>query len=148
MVISKCAGPFNMESLLSDKEEGAPGPYEDATTRSTPRSRAAVRLPQQEGSATRPGAGNRAERHSMKPSNNSLDSLQGPVGDGGGGDRSSIAKNNARLFIRNLSFKADKDSLRAHFEELGEVVDVNIPRRPDGSVVGCAFVEYKKVLYS
>ena len=65
-----------------------------------------------------------------------------------GGDRSSIAKNKARLIIRNLSFKADEDSLRSHFEELGEVVDVNILRKPDGRMVGCAFVEYKKVLYS
>ena len=66
----------------------------------------------------------------------------------GGRDRSSIAKNKARLIIRNLSFKADEASLRSHFEELGEVVDVNILRKPDGRMVGCAFVEYKKVLQS
>ena len=36
--------------------------------------------------------------------------------------------------------------MRAHCEELGEVVDVNILRKPDGSLVGCAFVQYKKVL--
>ena len=66
----------------------------------------------------------------------------------GGRDRSSIAKNKARLIIRNLSFKADEASLRSHFEELGEVVDVNILRKPDGRMVGCAFVEYKKVMQS
>lgn len=82
----------------------------------------------------------------MKPNNNSRDSLQEPVRDGGGGDRNSIASYSKRLFVRNISFKVDEDSLRAHFQELGEVVHVNIPRRPDGSLVGCAFVQYKKML--
>ena len=36
--------------------------------------------------------------------------------------------------------------MRTHFEELGEVMDVDILRKPDGRMLGCAFVQYKKVL--
>lgn len=65
---------------------------------------------------------------------------------GGVQTASSIAKNKARLIIRNLSFKAEDSSLRQYFAQHGEVVDVNILKKPDGRMVGCAFVEFKKVI--
>jgi len=58
---------------------------------------------------------------------------------------SSIAKNKARLVVRNLSFKADEDTLQNLFSKHGQVVDVNILKKADGRMVGCAFVEFKKV---
>merc|ERR1719445_558987 len=58
---------------------------------------------------------------------------------------SSIAKNKARLIVRNLSFKADEDALKNHFSKHGQIVDVNILKKADGRMVGCAFVEFKKV---
>jgi len=58
---------------------------------------------------------------------------------------SSIAKNKARLIVRNLSFKADEDALQNLFSKHGQVVDVNILKKADGRMVGCAFVEFKKV---
>lgn len=57
----------------------------------------------------------------------------------------NISKNKARLIIRNLSFKSDEESLRTYFSKHGPVVDVNILKKPDGRMVGCAFVEFKKV---
>eukprot|EP00092_Neocalanus_flemingeri_P030909 GFUD01033566.1.p1 GENE.GFUD01033566.1~~GFUD01033566.1.p1 ORF type:complete len:687 (+),score=279.62 GFUD01033566.1:75-2135(+) len=57
----------------------------------------------------------------------------------------NISKNKARLIIRNLSFKSDEDSLRKFFSPHGPLVDVNILKKPDGRMVGCAFVEFKKV---
>lgn len=48
----------------------------------------------------------------------------------------------ARLIIRNLSFKADEDQLQKHFEKTGgKVTEVNILKKPDGKMVGCAFVQ-------
>jgi len=58
---------------------------------------------------------------------------------------SNISKNKARLIIRNLSFKSDENSLKKFFSPHGPVVDVNILKKPDGRMVGCAFVEFKKV---
>jgi len=59
-----------------------------------------------------------------------------------------ISKNKARLVIRNLSFKADDDSLKEHFAKFGPVVDVNILKKGDGKMVGCAFVEFKKIEFA
>ena len=58
---------------------------------------------------------------------------------------SRISKSKARLIIRNLSFKANEDSLTEFFSQHGQVVDVNILKKPDGRMVGCAFVEFKKI---
>ena len=58
---------------------------------------------------------------------------------------SRISKTKARLIIRNLSFKSNEDSLKEFFSEHGQVVDVNILKKPDGRMVGCAFVEFKKI---
>ena len=59
--------------------------------------------------------------------------------------QANISKNKARLIIRNLSFKSDENSLKKFFSPHGLVVDVNILKKPDGRMVGCAFVEFKKV---
>jgi len=49
----------------------------------------------------------------------------------------------ARLIIRNLSFKTTDKSLRAAFSKFGELSEVNILKRADGKMVGCAFIQYK-----
>lgn len=51
----------------------------------------------------------------------------------------------ARLIIRNISFKATEDSLKQHFEPYGELLEVKLLKKPDGKLVGCAFVHYKNV---
>ena len=57
----------------------------------------------------------------------------------------NISKNKARLIVRNISFKTDEKSLKSFFSNHGTVVDVNILKKADGKMVGCAFVEFKKV---
>lgn len=49
-----------------------------------------------------------------------------------------------RLIIRNLSFKATEDSLKKEFSKHGEIKEVNLLKKPDGKLVGCAFVQYEK----
>jgi nucleolar protein 4 len=48
-----------------------------------------------------------------------------------------------RLIIRNLSFKTTEDTLKKEFSKFGEITEVNILKKPDGKLVGCAFVQYK-----
>lgn len=52
---------------------------------------------------------------------------------------------NARLIIRNVSFKATEESLREHFEPYGTIHEVKLLKKPDGKLVGCAFVHFKNV---
>lgn len=58
-------------------------------------------------------------------------------------DKERRKKKRARLIVRNVSFKATEDKLKEHFGTIGVLEDVNIVRRLDGSMVGCAFVQYQ-----
>lgn len=50
-----------------------------------------------------------------------------------------------RIIIRNLSFKATEDKLREHFKEFGNVTEVNILKKANGKLVGCAFIQFDVV---
>ncbi|CAH2235713.1 jg4664, partial [Pararge aegeria aegeria] len=52
---------------------------------------------------------------------------------------------NARLIIKNVSFKATEDSLKEHFSQYGKVEEINLLKKPDGKLVGSAFVHYTQV---
>ncbi|XP_072258045.1 RNA-binding protein 28 [Pyxicephalus adspersus] len=52
----------------------------------------------------------------------------------------------ARLIIRNLSFKCSEEDLKKHFSAFGTVLEVNIPKKPDGKMRGFAFVQLKNML--
>lgn len=52
---------------------------------------------------------------------------------------------NARLIIRNISFKATEESLREHFAKYGTVEEVKLLKKADGKLVGCAFVHFTHV---
>lgn len=54
-------------------------------------------------------------------------------------------KKRARLIIRNISYKSTEESLREHFSKWGTLEDVNILKRGDGKLVGCAFVQYETI---
>jgi len=60
-------------------------------------------------------------------------------------DRQVAKQKKSRLIVRNLSFKATDEKLKSHFEKHGKVVDVNILKKKDGKMVGCAFVQYSNV---
>ncbi|XP_056429071.1 RNA-binding protein 28 [Hyla sarda] len=59
---------------------------------------------------------------------------------------SKVPTKKARLIIRNLSFKCSEEDLKAHFSTFGPVVEVNIPKKPDGKMRGFAFVQFKNML--
>lgn len=50
----------------------------------------------------------------------------------------------ARLIVRNLSFKTTEEALRNEFTKYGTLTEINILKKPDGNLVGCAFVQYEK----
>ncbi|KAM4038001.1 RNA-binding protein 28 isoform 2-T2 [Anomaloglossus baeobatrachus] len=52
----------------------------------------------------------------------------------------------ARLIIRNLSFKCSEEDLKTYFSTFGSVMEVNIPKKPDGKMRGFAFVQFKNML--
>ena len=49
----------------------------------------------------------------------------------------------SRLILRNLSYKATDEVMREHFGKYGELDEVNILKKADGKIVGCAFIQYK-----
>lgn len=76
--------------------------------------------------------------------------------DGGGGGGGRFSKNavrkrsrefihrQCRLIVRNVSYQITEKKLREAFEKFGTLEEVNILKRPDGRLVGCAFLQYTK----
>ncbi|XP_050308070.1 RNA-binding protein 28 [Anthonomus grandis grandis] len=59
-----------------------------------------------------------------------------------------LKKKRARLIIKNLPFKATEENLKEHFGKYGEVESVNILKKPDGKMVGCAFIQFNLVQFA
>ncbi|CAN8006410.1 unnamed protein product [Ixodes hexagonus] len=57
-------------------------------------------------------------------------------------ERIARKKRKPRLIVRNLSFKANEDVMRECFGKYGELVEVSIPKKPDGKMRGFAFVQF------
>ncbi|XP_004526400.1 RNA-binding protein 28 [Ceratitis capitata] len=60
-------------------------------------------------------------------------------------DKERRQKKKARIIVRNISYKVKDDVLLKHFSQWGTVEDLNLLKRPDGKLVGCAFVQYSSV---
>lgn len=56
-----------------------------------------------------------------------------------------LKEKRARLVVKNLPFKVTEDALREHFEKFGEILNVDILKKPDGKFVGCGFIQFKAV---
>lgn len=51
----------------------------------------------------------------------------------------------SRLIIRNLSFKITSEDLQKFFSPYGNIVDINLPKKPNGNIKGFAFISYDNV---
>ncbi|KAL9921717.1 LOW QUALITY PROTEIN: RNA-binding protein 28 [Glossina fuscipes fuscipes] len=51
----------------------------------------------------------------------------------------------ARLIVRNIAYKATDQDLRIHFGRWGEIEEINLLKRADGKLVGCAFIQYATI---
>lgn len=54
----------------------------------------------------------------------------------------------ARLIIKNLPFKATEESIKDHFKQYGEIVNIELLKKDDGKLVGCAFIQFKLVQFA
>lgn len=54
--------------------------------------------------------------------------------------KSSLKK--SRLIVRNISFKCKEDDLKDVFSLHGKVIDIHLPRKSNGQMLGYAFVQY------
>lgn len=50
-----------------------------------------------------------------------------------------------RIIVRNVSFKATEEDVRKFFEPFGQILEVNFPKRSDGTPVGCCFIQFKQL---
>ncbi|XP_039445252.1 RNA-binding protein 28 [Culex pipiens pallens] len=87
---------------------------------------------------------------------NAFEDGGGSDDDGGGGGGGRFSKNavrkrsrefihrQCRLIVRNVSYQITDKKLREAFEKFGTLEEVNILKRPDGRLVGCAFLQYTK----
>ena len=62
-------------------------------------------------------------------------------------NREAAKQKKARLIVRNIPWKSTQSTLKSYFETEtgGKVVDVNILKKKDGKMVGCAFVQLSNV---
>ncbi|XP_054160642.1 RNA-binding protein 28-like [Oppia nitens] len=51
----------------------------------------------------------------------------------------------SRIIVRNLSFKANEDILRKEFKKFGEILEIQIPKKSDGKMLGFAFVGFATI---
>lgn len=55
----------------------------------------------------------------------------------------TVNEKKGRLIIRNLSFKSNEENLGKELSKYGEITDLKILKKPDGKLVGCAFVQFQ-----
>lgn len=60
-------------------------------------------------------------------------------------DEKRRRRKRARIIARNISYKVREDTLLKHFSQWGNVEELNLLKRTDGKLVGCAFVQYSGV---
>ena len=48
----------------------------------------------------------------------------------------------SRLIVRNLSFKCSEDDVKKAFSHFGQVIEVHIPRKANGAMLGYGFVQF------
>lgn len=56
-----------------------------------------------------------------------------------------LKEKRARLLVKNLSFKVTEENLKEFFGQYGEIVNVNLLKKPDGKLVGCGFIQFNLV---
>lgn len=48
-----------------------------------------------------------------------------------------------RVIVRNLSFKITEEKLKKEFGKFGQISEVNLLKKKDGKLVGCAFIQFQ-----
>ncbi|KAG8042250.1 hypothetical protein G9C98_004884, partial [Cotesia typhae] len=56
-----------------------------------------------------------------------------------------VQNKKARIIVRNLSFKVTEDDIRKFYSPFGEIEQIDLLRKPDGKLVGCGFIQFKRL---
>ena len=51
----------------------------------------------------------------------------------------------SRIIVRNVSFKANEEIIRDHFNKFGNIIEVNVPKDTDGKMFGFCFVGFDAI---
>ncbi|CAG5096374.1 Similar to SPBC4F6.14: Uncharacterized RNA-binding protein C4F6.14 (Schizosaccharomyces pombe (strain 972 / ATCC 24843)) [Cotesia congregata] len=60
-------------------------------------------------------------------------------------DNVQVQNKKARIIVRNLSFKVTEDDIRKFYSPFGEIEQIDLLRKPDGKLVGCGFIQFKRL---
>ncbi|XP_044580738.1 RNA-binding protein 28 isoform X2 [Cotesia glomerata] len=60
-------------------------------------------------------------------------------------DNVQVQNKKARIIVRNLSFKVTEDDIRKFYSSFGEIEQIDLLRKPDGKLVGCGFIQFKRL---
>jgi len=60
----------------------------------------------------------------------------------GGNAPSTSNEGSSTVFVGNMSFKSNEDSLRSFFDQYGSIQQIRIPTQEDGRLKGFAYVQY------
>ncbi|XP_066146381.1 RNA-binding protein 28 [Euwallacea fornicatus] len=59
-----------------------------------------------------------------------------------------LKEKRARLVVKNLPFKASEEDIKKHFEQYGHVSSIDLLKKPDGKLKGCAFIQFTMVQFA
>ncbi|XP_066252759.1 RNA-binding protein 28 [Euwallacea similis] len=59
-----------------------------------------------------------------------------------------LKEKRARLVVKNLPFKASEEDIKKHFEQYGHVSNIDLLKKPDGKLKGCAFIQFTMVQFA
>ncbi|XP_052871714.1 RNA-binding protein 28 [Anopheles cruzii] len=98
------------------------------------------------------GAARKRKREKATENNGTQQAEEEPTGEGqasGNYTKTGLRKRSRvfnhrqhRIIVRNVSYKLTEQKLRSEFERFGELEEANILKRPDGRLVGCAFLQF------
>ena len=60
-------------------------------------------------------------------------------------DNNTDENKKPRIIVRNLPFKTTPEDVKKLYEPFGEILEINFPKRSDGSPVGCCFIQFKQL---
>lgn len=56
-----------------------------------------------------------------------------------------LRKKRSRIVIRNLPFTITEDLIKGHFTKYGNIEEINVLKKPNGSPTGCCFLQFERV---
>ncbi|CAG2121871.1 unnamed protein product, partial [Medioppia subpectinata] len=56
-----------------------------------------------------------------------------------------LKEKKSRIIVRNLSFKANEETIKSAFSRFGQIREINIPKNSDGKMKGFCFVGFDAI---